>query len=362
MSCPLIKAVRSDDKKEMVAVLNRSPQTELTDEVAAEHLFRWLRSILAQGRAESTVDAYGRSGARFLTWLEHDAKAPLGALSACHFFDYQIHLHDGMKRSSVNRHLNALRVFSRYLHITGVTENDPARHVQLSRADNSRVVWIGAADARKLYAAVRGITEQTVLLTYMRTGLRKMELADLKLSDVDLETNTLMVYGKKTRSHRQVPMSGDLARQLSLYLAQRPQVSCPALFITEKQKVKLYPQLLQRWWSRWLGDAGLSSKQYCIHSLRHTAATNWLRAGLNIRQVAELMGHADINTTMRYLHIVPEELRQRVHEIEFEPLDQSCSHATQPSHTVPAALTEGLIDAQDRFAEKGRCYTAIDAA
>ena len=56
---------------------------------------------------------------------------------------------------------------------------------------------------------------------------------------------------------------------------------------------------------QWVDHAGLGDKGYTLHSLRHGAATRWLNSGLNVRDVQELLGHAQLNTTATYLHTDP---------------------------------------------------------
>lgn len=326
MAFPVTRAIRSDDLEAMVKILNRCTSTSLNEEEQI-HLFRWLRSALSQGLADSTVDAYARSAARFLAWLRARGRTFPEKLTPAQFTEYQIHLCDSMRTSSVNRHLYALKVFVDHLYVNGFIPTDPTKALRLGRVANGRTKWIREGEARRLFAAAKEGLEKAVFLTYYRTGIRKMELAGLKTSDIDLEDGVLMVYGQKTRSYRLIPLPDDLVRQLSSYLDQRPSVDRPEFFVTEQKHVKLYSQLLQRWWSCWVNEAGLSEAGYSLHTLRHTAASNWLNHGLGIREVAELLGHRDINSTFRYLHVCPTTLRNRVGAINFAPLDAETADA-----------------------------------
>ncbi len=134
-------------------------------------------------------------------------------------------------------------------------------------------------------------------------GLRRFELANVKIQDVDLDRKMLHVREGKGRKDRYVPIGEHLSRGLKMYLqAERPYVW---LFNGKDNTGQL--QQFTGAGVRWVvGEAARKSgikKQVTSHILRHTYATHLLEMGLDIMTLKDLLGHSDINTTLVYLHI-----------------------------------------------------------
>ena len=155
-------------------------------------------------------------------------------------------------------------------------------------------------DIRRLEAVTRGARERAIFLTFVLTGVRRSELINLDLQDLDTEWWTLRVRGKGSKE-RTVPVPPMLREALMNYLQVRSAVGCPALFVNAEGR-RLRPRSLQRMMRRWLRDAGLADRGYTIHSLRHSFATLLVRNHADLRTVQELLGHSDISSTARYLH------------------------------------------------------------
>lgn len=108
-----------------------------------------------------------------------------------------------------------------------------------------------------------------------------------------------------------MPLTAQLRMALREHLRRRQETDCDALF-PSSAGTPLSPTQLQRLFDRWLAAAGLEAKGYTLHSLRHAAATRWMRAGMNLRDVQEMLGHEDVGTTSRYLHASPEHIRSEL--------------------------------------------------
>jgi site-specific recombinase XerD len=98
-----------------------------------------------------------------------------------------------------------------------------------------------------------------------------------------------------------VPLSDATVEALRVYLEHRPRNSCNRLFVSPLGHA-LAGRAVNRALERLLRKAGLSDRGITPHKLRHTFATQLIRRGVDVRTVQELLGHADLETTARYLH------------------------------------------------------------
>lgn len=146
---------------------------------------------------------------------------------------------------------------------------------------------------------------------FIFAGLRKMELLNLKYTDVDIENLSIFVRQGKGSKDRIVPMSYTLAQSLKRYVEERKRRGkvCPEFFVA------LYPDM-------GFGDMGLkrltdkirkaSKINFTIHKLRHTFATLLVESGCDIFSLSKMMGHSDIKSTTIYLSASVEHLRAQI--------------------------------------------------
>ena len=157
-----------------------------------------------------------------------------------------------------------------------------------------------------------GFRDRTMLEVLYSTGIRGGELCRLSLYDVDLPARMLRILGKGNKE-RIVPVGKVAAGYLAEYLKSvRPvlagEVGGSAAFLSATGRA-LYTNDLHRLIKFYREKAHLPDN-ITTHSLRHTCATEMLKGGASIRHVQELLGHADIQTTQIYTHVVPTDLQK----------------------------------------------------
>lgn len=138
------------------------------------------------------------------------------------------------------------------------------------------------------------------------TGARHTEGRTLQWSDVDLTAGRITFWGSatKTGKSRSVPMTDRLK---DILVALSRTTNQPDIFHA------VSADAFYNTWGRLRRAMGLQDeKQFVVHCLRHTAATDLVAGGVNLRLVQEWLGHSDIQTTMRYVHFAPEHLSAAV--------------------------------------------------
>lgn len=176
----------------------------------------------------------------------------------------------------------------------------------LSHAEMTRLMSVPDV-ARPL-----GLRDRAVLEVFYSSGLRRSELISLRTRDVDLDRGTLFVYRGKGAKDRHVPVGERALFWVRLYLGiVRPLFdasdSTETLFLSSVG-TPLCADWLCRRVRAYLRRAGINKRGSC-HLLRHSVATLMLEGGADIRYVAEMLGHARLETTQRYTRVSIERLR-----------------------------------------------------
>ena len=151
---------------------------------------------------------------------------------------------------------------------------------------------------------------KTIIELFYATGMRRAELIDLKISDIDFSQKTVKVLGKRNKE-RIIPLIHTVVETLEKYLTLRKGVETNEvfLFLTDKGK-KMYPKLVYNIINSYFSTATTKLKK-SPHVLRHSFATHLLDNGADLNAVKELLGHAGLAATQVYTHSSIAELKNQ---------------------------------------------------
>ena len=258
-----------------------------------------LEELQRRNFAESTTEAYIRAVKEFSQYFNSSPDR----LGPRHIREYQASLFQKRKFSpnTVAQHLAALRFFyvKTLKKAWSITETPyPKRAVRLPTI-------LSQEEVTRLIDAAHPPLHRTLLMTLYATGLRRAELAHLKVSDVDSQRMVIHVQGGKGRKDRDVLLSPKLLDELerhshrlrtrsSLWLFPGRHVLTSDRPITSKVIYHACKQAARR--------AALSKKVH-PHTLRHCFATHLLEAGADLRTIQRLLGHSSLEETAKYLHL-----------------------------------------------------------
>lgn len=286
----------------------------LPDEVARAFFLERFDDFLAleQGSAERTRDAYGRDVERLALFaLTRGVKHPRG-LEPAHLRDFVYHLKDvGLSASSIRRNVSALRTYFGFLVAEGVTADDPSDRLELPKRWRTLPEVLTVEEVGRLLAAPTAddpmyYRDRAMLELAYGAGLRVSEWTTLGVKDLLTQDGLVRVFGKGGKE-RLVPFGRAALSAAMLYLRElRPRLERGsgkgALFLNARGE----PLSRMGAWKilrKYVGRAGIA-KPVSPHTLRHSFATHLLDAGYDIRTVQELLGHADVSTTMIYTHVL----------------------------------------------------------
>jgi integrase/recombinase XerC len=234
-------------------------------------------------------------------------------LSSADFHAYREHLcsdtDHALRPATVNRHLQSLRLFGRFLHETGQTTENPTRDIKLVRNGNGNSTaprTLTRGEIARLLDALNGARprlaarDSAIVQLMLQAGLRVHEVAALRLGDVVLSGRSarVEVCGNGNNEPRGVPLSAIAARALRDYLPTRPAIPrVEHLFLSQRGQ-PLSMRSIQRLVDTYARAAGL--QDVCAQVLRHTCAKNMLAETRDAALVARWLGHRDVRMLERY--------------------------------------------------------------
>jgi site-specific recombinase XerD len=300
--------------------------TEWTQELADFLRFCELERRLAP----MTCSAYERDVAACLAHLQGQGIGDLAEVRVTHLRAF---LADEQRTrpavSSQARATAALKLFFRFLMEEERLERDPALPLRtpkkrevlpdvLTRHELERLLaQPGRGDLWERHFPGKPERDRLLLALMAYGGLRRGELVGLDWDDVDLARRLLRVRKAKGGRQRTIPIHPALVPLFAEYYATRVPLSNQALFVGVQGNRFHYTQLGQVF-RHYVEASGVGErKRITPHTLRHVFATELLRAGANLRQIQELLGHKHLDSTQRYTRVNAHELRGAVKRLRW---------------------------------------------
>lgn len=198
-------------------------------------------------------------------------------------------------RSSFKHMVYGLRYYYRLIGL-----NKKAIALPSLKKDTKLPVILNRTELKELFTAPSLLKHRIVLALVYSAGLRGSEVINLKIGDIDFERKTIHIRQSKYKKDRVVPLSDFMSSGIKKYLkAENPHT----WLFNGKTPGSQYSVKGLSWVFRENLKKTSITKEVNLHSLRHSYATHLLEEGLNIVTVKELLGHAEITTTMIYLHV-----------------------------------------------------------
>lgn len=223
----------------------------------------------------------------------------------------------GLDPASQARILSTVRAFYAWCFETGRVTENPASGLRNPKQAKKLPAFLTEGESEALLELPVAVDFATARLRALlellyASGLRVSELVGLDLQDVLFGERTLRVLGKGNKE-RIVPFHAAAEAALKTYLGYRSALVAEkgmgggaAVFLNQRGG-RLTPTSVRTFLDRALDEAAVRSK-VSPHALRHSFATHLLNAGMDLRAIQELLGHASLSTTQRYTHLSLEEL------------------------------------------------------
>jgi integrase/recombinase XerD len=294
----------------VVAAEDRPPEASPREVV----LGRFERHLLAErGLAAGTIRGYLAHAGRFLDGL---GPVDLADATAREVTVAVLRESTAVSVSATQNFVAGLRSFLRFCLVEGLVATDLSQAALpvTGRRRSSLPKGIISADAEALLACCDrrtaiGRRDYAVLVTLLRLGLRRGEVAALRLDDIDWWAGELVVHGKGARVDR-LPLPAEVGAAIAAYVQRgRPDSDCREVFLRARAPWgPIAPGTVSSTVRRACRRAGIA--EVGAHRLRHTVACEMVVAGVPLTQIAQVLRHHSLQSTAIYARVDVEQLRQ----------------------------------------------------
>ena len=224
---------------------------------------------------------------------------------------------NGISNRSINRKISSLNSYFKFLIKTKSIEVNPlSKHKALKISKKVQVPFSeeemkAVMEELNAVSDFEGLRNRLIIELFYATGIRRIELVNLKMSNIDLANRTLKVLGKRNKE-RVIPLIDTVILSIEAYLEERHRleiINDPSFVFLTKKGVKIYESLVYRIINDYFSKVSTKVKR-SPHILRHSFATHLLNHGANLNAVKELLGHSSLAATQVYTHNSIAELKK----------------------------------------------------
>lgn len=225
----------------------------------------------------------------------------------------------GISNRTINRKVASLKAYYKFLQKIDILQVSPLLKHKALKTPKQLETPFSEKEMQQVLNEIPyskdfdGVRDQLIIHILYTTGIRRAELVNLKVKDIDFGDKTVKVLGKRNKE-RITPLLPETIRFIEDYLAERNTISeaenTDYLFLTNKGN-KIYETLVYRIINKYFREVSAKVKK-SPHVLRHTFATHLLNKGADLNSVKELLGHASLASTQVYTHNSIAELK-RIH-------------------------------------------------
>lgn len=233
--------------------------------------------------------------------------------------------HQGFKTATIRRKFHGFGTFWHWLKMEKHASDVITEQLKLPRKPRQIVKWLNENDLRTLIetpvARSDGFAARDTLAWKLLAwlGLRRSEVVDLEVGDIRFVDGVILIRAAKGDKDRLLPLPPELEPNLRAFIGTR---TAGLLFRGAKGR-GWSVQSFNRAFRSHLKTCGLSGKGITPHTLRHTFATHLVRSGVSIVTVSKLLGHADIQSTMIYVHVDMGQMKEAIENYVLSKTESS---------------------------------------
>lgn len=224
---------------------------------------------------------------------------------------------DNISNVSVNRKIASLKAFYKFLLKTKQIEVSPLLKHKALKTPKTLQIPFSVKEVEDVLNQIQnpvGFEEtrnKLIIDLFYTTGIRRTELVNLKIANVNANNNTIKVLGKRNKE-RILPLLPIVSNQINLYFKERAHLEIITdidFFFLTKKGLKLNDSFVYRLINTYFSTVSEKVKK-SPHILRHTFATHLLNNGADLNSVKELLGHSSLASTQVYTHSSLSELKK----------------------------------------------------
>jgi site-specific recombinase XerD len=261
--------------------------------------------LASQGRASATILAYSKDIEQLANFVAKSGKSNLSEVTKEDIDAFKESLAStNYTTKSISRKINSIKSFFGYVQVNGAISENPSTNVTHPKYDIKPPRILNKIEYRALRDACREDSRMAAIVELLlQTGMRISELANLKIGDVDLNTNQITIRAYESHPERMVPLNQPTKEAVVKYLGTRPKSGNTSVFITKTGNAFLIRNIRSNL-DRYFHIAGIENAK--VNDLRHTFIAQQLTSGSPLVYISKLVGHKRLSTTEKYLGFISE--------------------------------------------------------
>ena len=274
--------------------------------------------LLEKKYSPNTVLAYQKDIEAFQLFLIQEySNSEVSKANYSQIRTWIVHLVDRqISNRTINRKISSLNSYYKFLLKTeSINTNPLVKHKALKVSKRIQIPFSESEVSSVLNSihtdTFEGIRDKLIVELFYSTGMRRIELVQLQLKDIDLSQGQIKVLGKRNKE-RFIPLLPSVLDSIKIYLEKRLKLETvrdPSILFLTKKGNKVYELLIYRVVTSYF-DSVSSKVKKSPHILRHSFATHLLNNGADLNAVKELLGHSSLAATQVYTHNSVAELKK----------------------------------------------------
>jgi len=304
-----IRRIVSDSKREAELILGKikaqiAEGTFKLEKTKSPFLSSLIKKYLSYCQAHHSTRTYqGIDSVAIKEFLEFIGDIPVRSIAPFQIEEWKNSLlKKGNSKRTINRKLQTVKaMFNRAAEWDLISMN-PLRHTKYFTFHKRPPRFLSKEEIQRLLEASQNYRKRDVILFLLYTGCRKGEMEKLRWEDINFEQGYIEIKKTKTKEFRRIPLHPEL-KKLLLERERKGDYVFGTQNNLLRDTKKVYKQA--------------KIKNASIHTLRHTFASHLALQGVDLKTIAELLGHSSVRTTEIYAHLSPDHLKTAVDKLTF---------------------------------------------
>lgn len=293
-----------------------------------EAFINYMKNV--RNRSEKTLQAYSQDLIEFFSTL--GGKANIGEITHNDIEEIYIAklVEKGNAPTSRARKIASIRSFYHWAFNNGFVERNPSRNIESPKIPYKEPKVMNIDDVKAVMDKVKNDSSReskcesgrdaAILSLMFATGIRRAEITEIKLSDIDMEESSILIHGKGNKE-RTVYFNDSTKEILINYIEEgrmklKPAETSEYLFVS-KRATKIHVATINDIVNKYFKSAGIKGEGYTAHSTRKAFATTVYQNTKDLMTVQNLLGHSNPQTTMRYIGINSESKKKVAMSMNF---------------------------------------------
>ena len=262
--------------------------------------------------SDNTIISYENDILEFINYLkrEHLSLYSVKYSDLRFLLDYYDKL--GLKSLSIRRKISSLKGFYKYLSREGKVLDNPFSYVTLPKKEKKLPQYLNYNEMIEIFdiidtSTILGLRNRLIMEMLYATGIRVSELVNIKMPDINIDDNSIIVTGKGDKMR--IVFFNEIAKKcLKKYINETSEIRKSDYLILNNHGNRITTRSIRLIMNKVINETSIK-KHVHPHILRHTFATHLLNNGCDLLTVQELLGHVSITTTGIYTHVTKEHIK-----------------------------------------------------